>query len=220
MNDSRPGEMPASPDEPSPIRAPRWKLGAARAAMWFIATWLLVFPHLDRIGTHVVGDRGDGFFNYYVLRWDAHVLTHPSLWGDYWAGTIFHGAHLPMAYSDTHLGIAPLFTVLQALTGNGVIAMNVIYIASWMIGCEAVYRLALRVITRPGAAMVAAMGWTFATIRIAQFGHFQLAIGALVPVVIVLMLDLLERPRWWRGVLLAMVWAMCTLSASYYGIVL
>jgi hypothetical protein len=188
---------------------------------WFIATWLLVFPRLDRIGSHLVGDRGDAFFNYYVLRWDAHVLVHPTLWNDYWAGTIFHGAHLPMAYSETHLGIAPVFALLQAVTGNGVLAMNVMFLASWMIGCEAVYRLSGRVVgPHRAASVVAALGWTFSTIRISQFGHFQLAMGALMPVVIIVLLDVLARPRWWRGVLLGVTWAACTLSASYYGILL
>src|SRR5690242_7083157 len=68
---------------------------------------VLTLPDLGHLNSRVAGDGGDAFFNLYVLEWGAHALRHGL--SHYWAGTIFLGAHLPMAYSDTHLGVVPLY---------------------------------------------------------------------------------------------------------------
>jgi hypothetical protein len=96
--------------------------------------------------------------------------------------------------------------------------MNLVFLALWIISAEAVFRVARRLTGSAPAALVAGPLWTYSTIRLGQYGHFQLALGALIPMTVLLLWRLFDDPRWWRGVVLAVTWAVCTLCSSYYGL--
>lgn len=192
-------------------------------ARWavFTAVAVVMTGHgLGSFTTHVPGDPGDAFFNLYVLEWGAHSLRTGLV--DYWAGAIFLGSHLPMAYSDTHLGVVPLHAVLREVT-SPVVSFNLIFVATWALAAECTYLLARRCTGHRGASLVAALGFTYATIRLGQYFHWQLSFGALLPALVLLVLVVLDggRSRWRavaRGALLGATWALMTLSASYYGV--
>ena len=62
------------------------------------------------------------------------------------------------------------------------------------------------------AAFVAALAYTYASIRLIHQGHFQLVVGgALVPLVLLLLLRMLEQPSRRRGIELGLGFATLTL---------
>ncbi len=187
-----------------------------RFAAWTGSAWLLGFPAIGRIGTDLVGDPGDAMFHLAILRW-GETSAHSGFSG-FWAGQIFHTAHLPMAYSDTHLGLAPIFALLNALVGP-VASMNLIYLALFVVALESSWRLCLRISGHPLASVVGALVFTYSTIRLGQANHFQLMVGALLPLIALMVLRLTDDdPRWHHGVALGLSLAVLTLSASYLGI--
>jgi hypothetical protein len=192
----------------------------ARWAGFAVLALFMAWPGLDAWTTRIPGDPGDAFFNLYVLEWGAESLTRGLR--DYWGGTIYLGAHLPMAYSDTHLGVVPVYLALRTLTGSPILAFNLLFVGSWAVSCECTYLLARRITGRVVAPVVAAIGYTYATIRFGQYSHWQLSFGALLPAVLLLVLVVLDgggrRRSALFGALLGGTWALMTLSASYYGL--
>jgi hypothetical protein len=215
------GTQRGGPESTLVLRRHWWS--ATRLVLFtLIACWIAI-PGWDGFATRAIGDSGDAFFNLYVLEWGAEQF--PRGFTDFWAGRIFLGGHLPLAYSDSHLGIAPLFFALRAITGgNGTLAFNLLYLASWIVSCEGTHRLAYRLTAHHGASFVAALGFTYATIRLGQYGHFQLCLGCLIPWVLLLALRCLDTSgpgaRVRDGVALGLTWGVMTLTASYYGVLL
>lgn len=196
----------------SPRRATLLRLAAFTAV-----AVVMTFPRLDRLATHLPGDPGDPFFNYVALAWGADRFPH--LLRGFWAGPMFAGlGYDAMAFSETHLGLVPLAWLLSRVTGSLVVTMNLLALATWVVSCEATFRLARRLTGHGPASVVAALGFTYATIRLGQYGHFQLGLGAFVPLVVLLAVRMLEAPRVREGLALGAAWAAMTLSASYYGL--
>jgi len=187
-----------------------------RFILWTMTSWLLGFPAIGRIGSSVVGDPGDAMFNLAVLRWGARSAE--SGFSNYWSGQIFHTAHLPMAYSDTHLGLVPIFAPLNWLFGS-VVAMNLIYLGLFVVALESSWRLCLRVCGHRWASGVGALVFTYSTIRLGQANHFQLMLGALLPLIALMVWRVTDNDGSWRhAVTLGLSLAVITLSASYLGI--
>jgi hypothetical protein len=175
----------------------------------------LAFPSLGRFASSIPGNSGDAILNLWIIRHAELGLPHG--WHALWNAPIFHPAGGTYAYSDTLLPAALAHWVLRIALGD-VIAFNVIYIGSWVVASWSTYRLAQRFVSHSGAAIVAAVAFTYSTVRLAHHGHFQLVVGgALVPLVLLLVLRLLERPSLPRAVALALAFATVALCASYYG---
>lgn len=186
--------------------------------MWTLASVVLTFPHLDRLRTALPGDPGDAFFNLTLLEWGANRLPHA--FHGYWQGYFFVGGHDVMAYSETHLGIVPIYWLLKAITGSPVVAMNLLFIAGWALSGEFTYRLARHLGAAPTGAVLGAFAYTYSTIRLGQYGHFQLGTAAFIPLVILLLLRLCEAPRLRTAIAFGIVFPMMMLSSSYYGVMM
>lgn len=178
-------------------------------------TIALTLRDVTRLRTFVAGDSGDSLLNMWIIRSVQHGL--PQGWHTLWNAPIFHPATDTLAYSDTLLPVALLDWPLRLAFGD-VLAFNIIYLGAWVLSAWWTYRLALRVVRDWRAAMIGALTYTFAAIRVVHQGHFQLVVGgALVPLVLLLLLRCLDSPSLWRGALLGIVFAALALTASYYG---
>lgn len=176
---------------------------------------LMTFPNLNRFGTHVGGDSGDALLNIWIMRAVQTGLPHG--WSALWSPGIFRPATNTLAYSDTLLSVALVHWPLRTLFGD-VVATNIIAVGSWVLASWCVYRLTRRWVRYWGTAVVAALAYTYAPIRLSHHSHFQLVVGgALLPLVVLLMLRLLERPSVGRGIALGVAFAALTFAASYFG---
>lgn len=174
----------------------------------------LTFPSVTRFHSDIAGNSGDAFFNLWVMRSVQHAIPHG--WLALWNQPIYHPAVSTLAYSDTLLPVALLHWTLRGVLGDAT-AFNLIYLGSWVLSSWCMYRLAFRFVSYSGAAMVAALVYTYASIRLAQQQHYQLVLGgALVPLALLLLFRLFERPTPFRGAALGAVVVVLTLTASYY----
>jgi len=175
----------------------------------------LAYPSLSHFGTRVPGDGGDGLLNLWILRSVEVGLPHG--WRALWDARIFYPNHDTLAYSDSLIPIALLHWPLRTLFGD-VVALNLIYVASWVFCSWFTYRLALRYVRSLGAAVVAALAYTYAPIRLVHQEHLQLIVGgALLPLTILALLRCHDAPSWQRGVGFGIAFSALTLTASYYG---
>ena len=195
-----------TPREPAPILV---------IAAFTVVAFVLAFPNPTRLRSSIVGSSSDALLNVWIMRSVQHAL--PLGWHALWNLPIYHPAPNTLAYSDTLFPVALVHWLLRLPLGD-TIAFNVIYVGVWVLSSWWMYRLAGRFVGYWGAAFVAALVYTYSSVRLAQHVHFQLVVGgALVPLVLLVFVRLLERPTPLRGAVLGLTVASLILTASYYG---
>jgi hypothetical protein len=194
-----------------PRDPPAWLL----LAIFTVVAVLLTFPNLAKFRTEIPGDSGDSLLNLWIMRAVQDGIFHG--WHAFWNAPIFYPHPDTLAYSETLLPVALLHWPLRLVFGD-VVAFNLIYLGAWVLSSWCMYRLARRVVRFWPAAFVAALAFTYASIRLIHHGHFQLVVGgALVPLALLLLLRMLEQPSLRRGIEFGLGFAVLTLTASYYG---
>jgi hypothetical protein len=207
-------EIEVTPEAPRSWEPPAWLL----LTIFTIVAVLLTFPNLGKFGTHIGGDSGDSILNLRLMRWDQIALPHG--WHGLWSPPVFYPTRNTFAYSDTLLSVALVHWPLRTIFGD-VVAFNLISVAAWVLSSWCTYRLARRFVSWWGAAFVAAFAYTYAAVRLIHQQHFQLVVGgAVVPLVLLCLLRLLDRPSPRRGIAVGLSFAFVTLTASYFGAML
>jgi MFS family permease len=183
-----------------------------------VLAFVMVAPAPGELTERVPGDAGDPLLLTWIMRSVLHGI--PEGWGELWQTNAFNvpSARLVLAYSDTLLPLAPVFGFLSWITRSPALAYNLVIVAAWVVSLWSTDRLARRVIGSEAGALVAAVAFSFSTVRLVHYRHLQLAWGALIPLALLLLLRLLERPTVRRGLALGAVTAGLTLIASYYGL--
>jgi len=169
-----------------------------------------------RYRTVVPGDAGDTLLNLWILDWVGHHLG--SGWSGLWDTSMFWPNHNTLAYSESLVPVAVVHRALSGVLGSDVLAFNVIYIGAWTLSGWITYLLTRHLTGSTAGALVAGFVYTVATPRLAHYGHFQLAMGFLVPLVLLVLVRFFEAPSLARGALLGLTTGLLALSTSYYGL--
>lgn len=207
---------------PPRLRVQRGLLNRARAplglaALFFALTVLMALPSVGQWASATPGNYGDAFFSQWLLRWNVHSLLdgnasvfHPNI---YWP------ARDVLVYSDSTLAAAP-FAALAGFLVGWPAAYNVLYLAGWMCSLASTYALArwLRV-SRPGAVL-AAIVFTFAAVRVNLHGNFPMQFTFLAPLGLYLLLRFLDERRWWQAGALGLSGGAVLLNIGYLAVVL
>jgi hypothetical protein len=195
----------------------RWRRDGLALAFFAVVAVVFTFPvGPGAYDDALPGDSGDALLNLWILDWVGHNLG--AGWSDLWNTSIFWPNENTLAYSESLIPVAILHRALSAVVGSEVLAFNLIYVAAWTLSGWITYLLARRVTRSTGAAVVAGLIATIATPRLSHYGHFQLAMGFLVPLVVLLLVRFFETPGIGRGALLGFTTGVLTLSTSYYGL--
>ncbi len=160
---------------------------------------------------------GDARIIAWALAWVAHALvTDPSRLFD---ANINHPAPAQLTGSEHFLSTQLVFAPTFALTGNALLAANVIAIASYPLSAIAMRQLLIALHLTPGPAFLGGLVFAIGpllvpgNVQVLQYLPFYLPVAALL-------VTRLRRSRTLHdAILLAMVLAMAFLS-SYYAAVL
>ena len=177
----------------------------------------MAFPSIGRWRTPLPGDYGDAFFSEWLVRWDVRGLLTRSQ--SVFKPNIFWPTPNTLAYSDTELAAAPVAAVLGAIVGwPG--AYNVMYFAMWVVSEVSTYLLARWLKASRAGAVLAALVFSFAAVRLDHFGHFAMLFMGLAPLAVYLLLRFLEERRWWQAVAFGVTSAAVVLNVGYIAVVL
>jgi hypothetical protein len=178
-----------------------------------VLTWPLGDPR-----ARVLPDMDDALFSVWRLAWIAHQLVRdPAALFD---ANIFYPATHTLAYSDAMLLVglvgAPFFWagVPPALIHDGLLIAAIVS-SAW-----AMYALALRLTADRLAATLAAVIFAFAPYRFAHIGHLELQWTTWMPLALLALHALIERPRLGAGLALGACLAGQLLCSIYYGVFL
>src|SRR4029078_3421320 len=182
------------------------------AICYVLITALLFHNLLPVITTHLFGDLGDPLLNTSILAWNA---THLPLTSDWWNFPAF--APLPgvTAFTEHLLGAYPLASPIIWITGNPVLAYNVLQLVTLPLNGLAAFALVRELTGSSLGALVGGLAFAFAPFTGEHASHIQVLIAVGMPLALYGLHRYLKygaaRDLAWFGV----GWLSVTLSNAY-----
>jgi hypothetical protein len=151
-----------------------------RAALLYAAlTLILAYPLTRYPASTVLSDAPDTNLYLWTLAWDTHAFTSQPL--AIFDANIFYPEHHTLAYSENLIGSALFAAPIIWLTGNLVLAMNVVALLSVVLCGAGTYLLTRRVGAAPAGAVIAGLIFAFSPPRFLRLDQLHLATIQWVP---------------------------------------
>ena len=154
-------------------------LGVRRLGLWILLGVILLQPTPHRVSSTVAGDLGDPMFLTWTLSWGWKALRGSPT--DLFDANIFHPESATLAFSDPMLSIAPVFGLLEWLTGDSIVALNVVMFLLFVLALASAHALGMRIFGRSDLALVVAVVAACNSYVFGQQNHPQLQTLGLVP---------------------------------------
>jgi len=188
-------------------------LAYAGLTLW----WLWPLPTAPAAAALIAHDPFVGFTDYYlvlwILAWGAHALSRSPL--HLFDANVFHPAPASLAFSEHLLGHQPLFAPVYWISGNAVLAANVLLFAMQVACAATTYALVRRFASAPAAflagTLFASCPWRYETTQ-----QFHLLGTQYLPLVVLFAERLLERGRRRDACFLAVAASLQVLSSVYF----
>lgn len=151
-----------------------------KAAILYAAlTLFLAFPLSVHPGSRVMSPSPDTNLFMWTLAWDTHAFTHQPL--GIFDANIYYPERWTLAYSENLIGSAFFAAPVLWLTGNMVLAMNVVSLLSALLCASGAYLLGRRLgMSRP-AATIAGLIFGFSPPRFFRLEQLHLTTMQWVP---------------------------------------
>ncbi len=140
-----------------------------------VLTWPLAIKANDTLVSW-----GDPVFQMWTIAWNWHALTTDPL--DIFNANVFYPWRNVLAYSDHLFGQTLMVLPVLALTDNDILADNVAFFLSFLLSGLALYWLVYDLTTNRGAAILAAVAFSFAPPRMAHFEHLHIIAAQWLPI--------------------------------------
>ncbi len=116
------------------------------------------------------------------------------------------------------MGSLPIFAPVLWLSGNPLLATNVLVVASLWLSALGAYLLTRHLIGSTGAGLLAGMIFGFAPYRFAQFAHVQLLATQWMPFTLLALHLAVTRRQWRYFLAFALFFTLQALSTFYYAL--
>lgn len=188
-----------------------WLAGAVLA---IVMTWPMMSApgQLTRMDTH------DGKFSVWNVAWVAHALTTDP--ANVFNANIFHPHQGTLAYSEANLVAGVMAVPVYALTGNPVMAHNIVVYVSLVLAFVLTWHLVRRLTGSDWAGLPPAAAFAFSAYVSAHTAHVQLLLMFVVPLVLIVWHWFEEQPSPQRGAALGATLTFSVLACAYYGIMM
>ena len=167
-------------------RSISWGGPSSVTVLYIAIALVMTWPLASVMTRQIAGDVGDTLFNCWILLWTSGEILRaiagdPGALARYWNGNIFYPAPLTLAFSE-HLTPQMLQALpVLAVSGNIVLAYNVLFLATIVLSGLGMYLLARELTGQPLAACLAGLAFAFAPYRIDQFEHLQVLSSQWMP---------------------------------------
>ena len=163
----------------------------AAAALFVGLTLVLTYPLSVTANRALPSDSPDGHLFMWTIAWDTHAFVHQPL--SLFDANIFHPNRRSLAYSENLIGSAVFAAPVLWLTGNPVLAVNVISLLSCVLCGLGAYVLGRRVGLTPAAALLTGIVFAFSPPRFFRFSQLHLAPVQWIPFALASLHAYLER---------------------------
>ncbi len=196
-------------------------LAAAALAFAVFMTWPLAagLGSLGRTGVTNdprFGTNGDGMFCLWNVSWVAHALVADPL--DVFDANIFHPHKNALAFSEANLVAGALGVPVWWTTRNPYTTLNVVILIAFATAWLGMWCLVWYLTGNAWAATVGGVLYAFCPYVFAHTAHIQLMLTGGIPLAMLMLHRLADRPSMGRGAALGVVLFVQALACAYYGI--
>jgi hypothetical protein len=184
-------------------------------------TILMTWPLVLSLGRDIPWDLGDSVLNLWILQWGAdHTLRF--LGGDlrafagFFNANIFYPEPLTLAYSEHLAALVAQILPVYALTGNIVLAYNLLFLSTFVLSGLGTYLLVRELTGSAWAGLVAGLLYAFAPYRIGQYSHLQVISSQWMPFALFGLRRYFDRRSSWALAGAALALVAQNLSCGYY----
>ncbi len=164
-------------------------------------TFVMAYPFSASPGSLVLADNPDTHLYIWTLAWDAHAFIAQPL--RIFDANIYFPYANTLAYSENLIGSALFAAPIIWLTGNPVLAMNLVALLSCVLCGVGAYVLARRWQLAPPAAFLCGLIFAFAPPRFFRMGQLHMTAVQWIPFTLAFLQQYLEHGRR-RDLLLAL----------------
>jgi hypothetical protein len=188
----------------------------ARVLAYAAVTAVMAAPLVNYSHLGSASYPGDVRLIIWTLAWDNHALLEGLPLFD---ANVFHPAPHSLAYNEHLFGLS-LFTLpIYAVTGNPVVAYNIVWVASFVLNGLAMHALLLRYTGREIAAFAGALVYTFSFYKMLHaHGHLHLVWTWLLPLSLLALHRWNDKPSIGRAILWAAAVLLQALTSWYLAV--
>ena len=187
------------------------------AAVFFVAiTLLLTWPLVRHPASTALPTGPDGDLFVWTLAWNARAFIHQPL--SIFDANIYHPLRHTLAFSENLIGSALFAAPIEWLTGNTVLALNVVALLSCVLCGLGAFVLARRIGIGPAGAIAAGLIFAFSPPRFFRTGQLHLAVVQWIPFALASLHAYLDKGRT-RDVRLAAAFFTLQVLSSGHGAV-
>ncbi|WP_322800595.1 hypothetical protein [Thermoflexus sp.] len=180
------------------------------AALSVALTW----PVALTASSHLEND-GDAVLNAWTLGWVATHLRHPAQLPH---APNFYPYPYTLYFSEHLIGAALLIAPVIGLTGNPVLAYNVLFLSAFVLSAGSMYALVSWMTGDRSAAMLSGMLFASMTLRFGPSPQLQVLLNFGIPLALLFFLRALRTGRCRDVVGLGGVFALQFLISLYHGL--
>jgi len=154
-------------------------VSASASGLVYATLTVLLFRNLlPDITTHLFSDLGDPLMIVSILEWNARHLPLTAAWWNFPSFAPLQGV---TAFTEHFLLVYPVTSPIVWLTGNPVLAYNIVFLLVWPADAMAAYALASEVTGSSSAAFVGGLAFGFAPYLANHLSHLQLLLAFGMP---------------------------------------
>ncbi len=191
-----------------------WRAAALYAAL----TVLLVYPLSVAPHRTLPSDAPDTHLYMWTLAWNTHAFIHQPL--SIFDANIFYPLGNSLAYSENLIGSTLFAAPVLWLTGNPVLAVNVVSLLSIVLCGLGAYVLGRRVGLSPAAAVLTGLVFAFSPPRFQRFNQIHLTTVQWIPFTLASLHAYLDSGRKRDLRLAALFFTLQVLASGHGGVFL
>jgi hypothetical protein len=161
--------------------------------LFSVLTLLLTYPLPLRMASTVLNDSPDTHLFLWTLGWDVHALTSQPF--SIFDANIYYPQRLTLAYSENLIGSAFFAAPVLWLTGNAVLALNIVTLLSCLLCGLGAYLLARQLGLSTASAILCGLIFAFSPARFFRITQIHLATVQWVPFTLAYLHGYLDHGR-------------------------
>ncbi|OGD30342.1 MAG: hypothetical protein A2Y56_08985 [Candidatus Aminicenantes bacterium RBG_13_63_10] len=186
--------------------------------LFLLLALLMTYPLVLHLGTHV-RDHGDPLLNAWILAWNNRQMVRLDV-GGWFEANIYHPYRNTLAYSEHLFPQALAALPVQLLSGNPILAYNVVLIFGFVTSAFGMFLLARRLTGHFLGSVAAGFIFAFSPFMIAHLFHLQVITAGGIPLVFLFLINFFDQGRWKDLFLFSLFFVLQSLANGYYALYL